>query len=489
MAFTRAQAELRNKDREMEEMEERHQVRRPLVLQLLVLWPLNFLQVEIKVYKQKVKHLLYEHQNAISQLKFDHEQNIKVLQDDEKARVAELKKEKRALKIEIKDKELAAQDFVKSIKEDNLKEATKLRQDFDQQARELQQKYEKKMKSLRDELDLRRKLEIHEIEERKNSHISELMKKHEKAFGEIKNYYNDITHNNLDLIKSLKEEVTEMKKKEAQNEKLMFEIAQENKRLSEPLTKALKEVETLRHELSNYDKDKMSLQNSKARLLVFEEQQRQLNWEFEVLQQRFGIVSKERDELYEKFEATVFDVQQKSGLKNLLLEKKVEQMHSEMEKKDAKLNEVLAQSNLDPIMLQNITRKLDDVLDGKNRAIRELQYDLARVTKAHNDVIRAFESKLTEYGIPAEELGFQPLVSKTRFARSRCPHLHTSCVDLTLFSALHPLVSWHRDALAPRHPPSHALAAKPLQTARVCVYIKCTFLPRLLDARERAARP
>ena len=37
-------AELRNKDREAEELEERH-------------------QVEIKVYKQKVKHLLYEHQN------------------------------------------------------------------------------------------------------------------------------------------------------------------------------------------------------------------------------------------------------------------------------------------------------------------------------------------------------------------------------------------------------------------------------------------
>lgn len=33
------------------------------------------------------------------------------------------------------------------------------------------------------------------------------MKAHEKAFAEIKNYYNDITHNNLDLIRSLKEEV------------------------------------------------------------------------------------------------------------------------------------------------------------------------------------------------------------------------------------------------------------------------------------------
>ena len=56
---------------------------------------------------------------------------------------------------------------------------------------------------LREDLELRRKVEILEIEERKNNHINELMKKHEKAFGEIKNYYNDITHNNLDLIRSL----------------------------------------------------------------------------------------------------------------------------------------------------------------------------------------------------------------------------------------------------------------------------------------------
>jgi hypothetical protein len=55
-----------------------------------------------------------------------------------------------------------------------------------------------------------------------NAHINELMKKHERSFAEIKNYYNDITHNNLDLIKALKEDVAEMKKREAQNEKLMY---------------------------------------------------------------------------------------------------------------------------------------------------------------------------------------------------------------------------------------------------------------------------
>jgi predicted nuclease with TOPRIM domain len=52
----------------------------------------------------------------------------------------------------------------------------------------------------------------------------------------------------------MQEDVTDMKKKEAANEKLMYEIAQENKRLTEPLTRALKEVEELRKQLANYDK-------------------------------------------------------------------------------------------------------------------------------------------------------------------------------------------------------------------------------------------
>jgi hypothetical protein len=60
------------------------------------------------------------------------------------------------------------------------------------------------MRSLRDELDLRRKTEILEIEERKNGQINTLMKNHEKAFSDIKNYYNDITLNNLALINTLK---------------------------------------------------------------------------------------------------------------------------------------------------------------------------------------------------------------------------------------------------------------------------------------------
>lgn len=50
-----------------------------------------------------------------------------------------------------------------------------------------------------------------------------------------------------------------MKKKEERNEKQMAEVIAENKRLTEPLQKAREEVEDLRRQLSNYEKDKEML--------------------------------------------------------------------------------------------------------------------------------------------------------------------------------------------------------------------------------------
>ena len=47
----------------------------------------------------------------------------------------------------------------------------------------------------------RLKSEVSETEERKNAQIEQMKRKHEKAFNDIKNYYNDITLNNLAMIR------------------------------------------------------------------------------------------------------------------------------------------------------------------------------------------------------------------------------------------------------------------------------------------------
>ncbi|KAJ3293516.1 Dynein regulatory complex subunit 4 [Borealophlyctis nickersoniae] len=392
-----SKAEMLNKDRELEELEEKH-------------------QVEIKVYKQKVKHLLYEYQNNVAHLQADSERALQLDQEEHLNREQQLKRDKRALKLELKEFELSHEDIIKNLKQKHDQEITKMRNDFERRAKELHAKYEKKMKTIRDDLELKRKNEIHEIEERKNGQINALMKNHDKAFTEIKNYYNDITLNNLALINSLKEQVEEMKKKEERNEKQMADIMSENKRLSEPLQAALAECDSLKRQLQHYEKDKMSLHNSKARLRVLEEKHKQLSWEHEVLEQRFAQIQKERDELYEGFVDRIIGVQQKTGFKNLILEKKVQSLKESLEKKDLQLNEILKATNLDPAALSNLTRRLEEVLDAKNQQIKELQYDLAKVTKAYNDMIRVYEAKLTEFSIPVEELGFKPLMMSTKTA-------------------------------------------------------------------------
>jgi myosin heavy subunit len=385
-------AEIRNKDREMEEAEERH-------------------QVEIKVYKQKAKQLLWEHQNASAELRMNSTTALKRAAEEVTNHEKVIRDEKNELKIELRTVELSHQDHVMQLTTAHDQKVTEMRETFERRSDEIVSKFEKKMREERDILELRRKTEIHEIEERKNGQIHALMKNHEKQFSDIKNYYNDITLNNLALINSLKQQIEEMKKKEDRLEKAMAEVMSQNRKLTEPLEKAREINDELRRKLENYEKDKKSLKRSKYRLVIQEKEMKDLKWENEVLEQRFKKLEAERDNLHKNFVSAVQEVVQKANFKKLLLERKVVALADSLEKKDAQLNEILAASNLDPAALSVVTRKLEDVLDAKNGAIKDLQYELARVCKAHNDLLRTYEAKLTAFGVPVDEVGFKPLES------------------------------------------------------------------------------
>jgi len=390
--FEQSKATLRNKDREMEDAEERH-------------------QVEIKVYKQKVKHLLYENQQNIAEIRGEAASQLRLQSTNHRDAERTMIGNQRVASKSTREAELAHEDNIKELRRENQQVQTELRDEFQREIREIEAKYEKRCKELRDQNELRRRTELHEVEQRKNSQINALMRRHEKAFSEIKNYYNDITLNNLAHINSLKEQIIGMKEKEERIEKDMAEVQAQNKKLEEPLKKAREEVEELTKKLANYEKDKVSLATTKKRLKLTLADMKKLAWKHEVLEQRFEKCKAERNELYNNFVKAIHEVQQKSGFKNLLLEKKLKSLVDTLEKKEAQLNEVLAASNLDPTALSAVTRKLEDVLDGKNAAIKDLQYELARVCKAHNDVLRTYESRLKSFGVPVEELGFKPLES------------------------------------------------------------------------------
>ncbi|XP_015600948.1 dynein regulatory complex subunit 4 isoform X2 [Cephus cinctus] len=388
-----ARATVRNKEREKEELSEKH-------------------DAELKLYKQKVKHLMYEHQTNLSETKAEHMVVLKLAQEDHAAQENEFIKDKKDLKKMLKEQELAHMNEIRALKLQSAEEMSIIMKKFEAEAVELEQKYEQKLANQYESLTLKHKMEMTEVEERKNMQIANLMKNHEKAFIEMKSYYNDITLNNLSLIKSLKEQMEVMKNHEERMKKQVRELSSENKKFSADLKIAQEQVTENSRQLVNYEKDKVCLANTKRRLTQTLKELENLKWENEVLELRFEKCQGERDELHSRFVSAILELQQKTGLKNVLLEKKLEKLSDLLEQREAQINEVLAAAQLDPAAIVNVNKKLEEMLNRKNTAIQDLQYELAKVCKAHDDLLSTYESKLQEYGIPQAELGFQPLRAK-----------------------------------------------------------------------------
>jgi len=58
-------------------------------------------------------------------------------------------------------------------------------------------------------------------------------------------------------------------------------------------------------------------------------------WAYEVKLQQFEYLKQEKDRLFDQFYKVVYEIHQKTGLRNLILEKKLETIDESLETKDA----------------------------------------------------------------------------------------------------------------------------------------------------------
>ena len=135
-----------------------------------------------------------------------------------------------------------------------------------------------------------------------------------------------------------------------------------------------------------------------------------MEYQFEVKMQSYNYKEKEREQLFEIFNNTVYAIQQREGLNNLILEKKISSVSEELEVKNLQLNEVLKASNVDARAAGVIARSIEEIENGKNDLIGDFQNQLQQIRRMHTHMVKAYEGKLAEFVIPVEELGFDPLV-------------------------------------------------------------------------------
>ncbi len=65
---------------------------------------------------------------------------------------------------------------------------------------------------------------------------------------------------------------------------------------------------------------------------------------------------------------------------------------------------------MDVNIINTINSNLDEVKLIKEELINQLEDELNRIKSTHINMIKTYEAKLIEFGIPVEEMGFEPLI-------------------------------------------------------------------------------
>ncbi|SPP80373.1 dynein regulatory complex subunit 4 isoform X1 [Drosophila guanche] len=366
--------------------------------------------IDKKHVMQQMKHLQFENHNKLGEVRAEAMTQLKLAQEHHVLQETELQKDKRQLRRILRERMEVGEMQLRQMETHFNEKLLEQRLTFERERKDNEMLHEEKMMEQKSKLDLFYSTQMFEVEERKNQQIRNLQDHHDGAFNDMKNYYNDITLNNLALIGSMKEQLEQLRKQTERSDRIAADTALENKRLREPLEQANIQLNEYRRKLEFYDRDKQQLSRLKSRNTKLEKKVKGLTWEAETLILRNDSLVAQRETLKERFNDVIVELQQKTGLKNVLLERKIAALLREEEKRSIILHETIA--TCAPNLADKLTgldERVGNIVDEKNKIIIDLRYEVAKSRKAHDDLLETYECKLKQFGVPSDNLGFTPL--------------------------------------------------------------------------------
>ncbi|KAM9792228.1 dynein regulatory complex subunit 4 [Neosynchiropus ocellatus] len=365
-------SELRSRRREKEEEEERH-------------------RVEISIYKQKLKQVLSEQQHAaVSEMKIDSMVSSSLILNQHTESEQNLHRRTHVQQSEVRQKQLHNQNHLNELQQKHQVELMDLMNQYDRRLREMEEKYHRKVMLMSEEENKRRKASVSEYEEQMKKRLEVLTEEHSRAFRSAEEYYASIQKKLLTDQQTLKGELAEVKKQRLRLGRELSAVQDENKRLHGSLLDAERKLPELTKQLEEHEHAKAQRkvsdliavkiqacrrinerlqQLSDARVQVLEEQLRDVTVEHQLLLQAFHKVEQERDELLKKQQALILDVQQRSGVKDLLLERKLAALTEALEKNQALLSG--AKVFLDPAVQQELEEQITRLTEEMERERKE----------------------------------------------------------------------------------------------------------------------
>ncbi|XP_029701870.1 dynein regulatory complex subunit 4-like isoform X1 [Takifugu rubripes] len=350
-------AELTNVNKEMVEDERRH-------------------RAEIKVYKQKVKHVLCEHQNVISGLSADAVVLAEAMQKEQQQLEAEIHLEQEAIAVDMQDVESEQLAWEIELQKHN-EELSKVKDSGEKQCAEVIAKYERKMQLIPQDMENIRKTQMSERRQHWDDQMASLIEDHDRA---VRDWDVVIAHikQDADLNLSLKVEIKDMKIEQCKKDAELAQVLEDNKCIFDALLKLEKKITEFEKKAGTFVSKRASgntVESMRARKLE------DLKSENEALEMKVRELEQERDELYKRSETSVQEEPQEDE-RFPLLEHKGKTLTARLEKIEAQIISVSSASNMDPAVLDGLLNDIEEKLDNRNNTIKMLQQQKATISKA-----------------------------------------------------------------------------------------------------------
>lgn len=324
---------------------------------------------EISAYKLKLRHVLSENHTVIQKLKTQGFLSSSIEKQQSESE-QEFLKGIRSLKTDVREKQLSTNNGINEIYLTNQLELMELSSNYDRSIREIENKHDRRMQVLRDTEENKVASEVCDLEDLMRKQTMAMRDGLRKTLTTNKEYVCDTQSKGEADKKRMRDDLAVTKKRQARVDKDKLEALQMTTTLQESLLDAKQRLSQVCRQ-----KEKRQQANAEREMLdAVKQQLRDTTLEQELLMTEFELLKKERDELLKNQTEANLAAQQKSGMKQMLLEKKVEALTSALENEKA---QVCATA-----------KYLQDTIASKEATIKSLHDSLAQVSQKYRDLLQ-----------------------------------------------------------------------------------------------------
>jgi len=364
----------------------------------------------LRLYREKFRHLLQENGGNLTTRNIEVENLTKQLTAEQSKAEGNLQKELRALLVLQKEQSQAHFEMRFSLRREQEKKITELREEFMKKIDYLRNNYREQSREVAKSNEVKNHDSCLHLEKEKDLQIGRKIQQHETAFQDIRHYFNDITHANLDQVKTLKGEVSETRKVERAKEQKLMDVVSVYRQRAGPLKKYSEEIESLKIQEEYHIKNERECTRTRKAIKQREVRVKELEWEAALLKEKILEINNENTKLDEQVQSQVQRIQQKEGLKTILLNEELQYEQQKLENMSITLAELMRRSGIS----NDATNGFDELVKAKDADLARLYDTLAETEEKYYSSLAFYENVLKMSNIRMDEIGFVPAEASSR---------------------------------------------------------------------------